>query len=65
MNPSLRGLRPARLGRVRLGMTLEPLIGSTALQGYLAHKKHLPPPRTTIGPWAYSYCSVLGGRCFL
>ena len=22
-------------------------------------------PRTTIGPWAYSYCRVLGGRCFL
>ena len=21
-----------------------------SLQGYLAHKKHAPPPRTTIGP---------------
>jgi len=32
------------------------------LQGYLAHKEQPPPPRTTIGPWAYSYCRVLGER---
>ena len=25
---------------------------SPALQGYLAHKKLPPSPRTTIGPWA-------------
>ena len=36
-----------------------------ALQGYLAHKKCPPPPRTTIGPWAYAYCRVLGGVGFL
>ena len=24
-----------------------------------------PPPRTTIGPYAQSYCRVLGGRGFL
>jgi len=29
-------------------------------QGYLAHKKPPPPPRTIIGPWAQSYCRVLG-----
>ena len=27
----IRGCRPARPGRARLGMTLEPLLGSTAL----------------------------------
>ena len=39
-----------------------PQVNTQPLQGYLAHKKQ-PPPRTTIGPWAYSYCRVLGGRC--
>ena len=23
-----------------------------------------PPPRAAIGPWAFSYCRVLGGHCF-
>ena len=24
-----------------------------------------PPPRTTIGPWAWAYCRVLGGCVFM
>ena len=24
--------------------------------------RNRPPPRTTKGPWSYSYCRVLGGR---
>ena len=35
------------------------------LQGYLAHKKQPPPPRTTMGPWVKTYCRVLGGGCFI
>ena len=35
------------------------------VQGYLAHRKTPTPLRTTIGPWAYSYCRVPGGRYFL
>ena len=35
------------------------------LQGYLAHKKQPPPPKTTIGPKAYSYSRVLRGRVTL
>ena len=35
------------------------------IQGYLAHKKPPPPPRTAIGPYAYAYCRVLGGGVFL
>ena len=34
---------------------------SLVLQGYLAHKKQPPAPRTTTGPWALSRCRVLGG----
>ena len=35
------------------------------LQGYLAQRKQLQPPRATIGSYAESYCRVLGRRCFL
>jgi len=35
------------------------------VQGYLAHQKQPPPPRTAIGLQAYSYCRVLGGGVFL
>ena len=34
------------------------------LQGYLAHKKQPPPPRTTIGTLVQSYCRVLGEGSF-
>ena len=30
----------------------------TALQWYLTHKNSPPPPRATIGPWAWAYCRV-------
>ena len=43
--------------------THHPGMATAGIQGYFAHKKR-PPPRT-IGPWAYSYFRVLGGRCFL
>ena len=39
--------------------------GGLYLQGYLAHTKRPPPSWKTEGPYAYSYCRVLGGRCFL
>ena len=35
------------------------------VQRYLAHKKHPPPYRLTIGPWAYGYCRVLRFFCFV
>ena len=28
------------------------------IQGYLAHKKPPPPPRTVTGPYAQAYCRV-------
>jgi hypothetical protein len=34
------------------------------VQGSLGHKKQPTHPRTTIGPWALSYCRVLGGDIF-
>jgi len=35
------------------------------LQGYITHKKQPPPPpKTNTGPQAYSYFTILGGRCF-
>jgi hypothetical protein len=30
------------------------------LQRHLAHKELPPPPKTTVGPLAWSYCMVLG-----
>ena len=54
---------------------LQPVQGGTSLirnssphKGHhraLAHKKQPSPPRATIGPWAYSYCRVLGGALTL
>ena len=35
------------------------------IQGYLADKKQPAPPRTTVGPSAWSYCRVLGVGLFL
>ena len=35
------------------------------MQGYLAHKKQPPPPRTPLGPQAWSYCRVLRGGVFI
>ena len=37
---------------------------SVSLQGYLAHKKTHPPPRTIAGPLAEAYCRLLGGCDF-
>ena len=37
----------------------------TPLQGYLAHKKTLTPPKTPQGPSAKAYGRVLGGCVFL
>ena len=38
--------------------------GVWGVQGYLAHKT-AHPPRTPMGPQAWSYCRVLGGGGFL
>ena len=38
---------------------------ASSCQGYLAHKKPPPPPRTAIGASAWSYCRVLRGGGFL
>ena len=35
-----------------------------SVQGYHAHKKTPPPPRSIIGSKAWSYCRVLGGVLF-
>ena len=40
-------------------------LGFDPFRGISFIRNSPPPPRTTIGPEAYSYCRVPGGRCFL
>ena len=63
MRADLWGHRPARPGQARLGMTLEPLLGSTALYRTVAHRYPCmarQPCNVCVDWWSRALGKVLG-----